>query len=132
MIENDLKKYSVSCMSNSKWRKFFASVHEGSLELSHCTWKLVNSEKAVKGFLPDADMLGEDYVGDCGALNGPIEFKTIEWILIPEKHGHRPYQNSPIKYSTQDIKSVEDKINSAGNFEYEVIPDGIKVFGYRP
>jgi hypothetical protein len=125
MIENDLKKYSVSCMSNAKWRKFFSSIHEGALELDHCTWKLVNSEQPVQGYLPDSKMLGEDFVGDCGALNGPFEFRIIEWLLIPEKHGQRPYEKSPIIYSTQDIKSVEDKINLAGNFEYQVIPEGI-------
>ncbi len=132
MIENDIKKFSVSCMSNSKWRKFFSGIHEGALDFDFCIWKLVNDNDPIKGFLPDIKQLGEDYVGDCGALNGPFEFKLIEWLVIPKEHGYSQYKNAPIKYHKQDIDMVERKLNETGNFVYDVTPEGIKVYGYKP
>tara|TARA_R110000764_G_scaffold69859_1_gene144465 strand:+ start:4846 stop:5280 length:435 start_codon:yes stop_codon:yes gene_type:complete len=132
MIENDIKKFSVSCMSNSKWRKLFSGIHEGALDFDFSIWKLVNDNAPIKGFLPDIKQLGENHVGDCGALNGPFEFKLIEWLLIPKEHGYYQYEKAPIKYHKQDIEMVERKINETGNFEYDVTSEGIKIYGYKP
>ena len=132
MLENTLKLYSSSFMSNSKWRKLFAVIHDGSIPLSACIWKLVEDKESKNGFIPDLDQLGEDYVGDCGALNGPFSFKEIEWLLLPSKVGHQPYDKAPIKYEYQDIEKIKKKIDTAGQFEYETTDEGIKIYGYKP
>jgi hypothetical protein len=132
MLENDLKKFSVSLMSNTKWTKFFTAINCDTMELEACKWKLVSEKEPINGWLPDSKQLGKNYVGDCGALNGPFLFKEIEWIMIPAKHGICPYDHAPLKYTYQDLKSVKEKISSAGNFEIEVCDEGIKVYGYKP
>ena len=81
MLENDLKQYSSSFMSNAKWRKLFTVINNGSTPLSVCVWKIVTDKEPKNGFLPDKEQLGDDYVGDCGALNGPFEFKVIEFAI---------------------------------------------------
>ena len=132
MIEHDLKRYSRSFMSNSKWRKFFQVINQQTLELNQCTWKLVNEKDPIPGHLPDARQLGDDSVGDCGALNGPFPFKIIEWILLPAQHGYRPYEKAPIHYESQDLQKVQETLDTAGHFEYELNEEGMKIFGYKP
>ena len=119
-------------MSNTKWRKLFAVINDGSIPLSACIWKLVEDKEPKNGFIPDIEQLGEDYVGDCGALNGPFSFKEIEWLFLPSKVGHQPYDKAPIKYEYQDISKIKELIDSAGQFEYEVTDEGVKIFGYKP
>ena len=132
MLENDLKRYSSSFMSNSKWRKLFAVVNDGSTPLSACVWKLVTEKEPKNGFLPDIEQLGDDCVGDCGALNGPFSFKEIEWLFLPSKVGHQPYDKAPMKYEYQEIDKIKELIDSAGQFEYEATDEGVKIYGYKP
>ncbi|MCP3933450.1 MAG: hypothetical protein GY705_30640, partial [Bacteroidetes bacterium] len=108
MIKNTLKQYSSSFMSDSKWRKLFAVIHDGSIPLSACIWKLVEEKEPINGFLPDLDQIGENYVGDCGALNGPFSFKAIEWLILPSKVGHQPYNKAPINFEYQNIEEVKE------------------------
>jgi len=119
-------------MSNAKWRKLFHVVNENSVPLSKCVWKLVTEDKPKNGFLPDADHLGEDYVGDCGALNGPFSFKEIEWLELPAKVGSQAYDKAPVKYVYQDVLKIKELVDSVGKFQYEISDDGIRIYGYKP
>lgn len=132
MLGNDLKHYSSSFMSNSKWRKFFAVINNGSIPLSVCVWKLVTHKEPKNGFLPVQIQLGDDYVGDCGALNGPFSFREIEWLFLPSSIGFRPYEHAPIRHEYQDIDHIKNIIDGAGKFEYETSDDGLRIFGYKP
>ena len=132
MLENDIKKYSRSFMSNAKWRKLFRVVNRESSELNCCTWKLVDEKNPVSGFLPDYSQLGDTYVGDCGALNGPFGFRTIEWILLPAKHGYRPYDKAPWQYEYQNLNQVKERIDAVGQYAYEMTEEGLKIYGYKP
>jgi uncharacterized protein DUF6678 len=132
MLESDLKRYSASFMSNAKWRKLFSVINSKTLELNCCTWKFVDETEPVSGWLPDYHQLGESYVGDCGALNGPFEFRAIEWISIPAKHGYRQYENAPMSYTNQSLNEVKKKIDSVGSYEYEITEEDIKIYGYKP
>lgn len=131
MNENDRKRYSQSFMSNAKWRRFFKVVNVETIELNMCTWKLVNEENPLPGHLPDYQHLGDDYVGDCGALNGPFPFQLIEWLFIPAKHGYQPYDKAPMQYESQNLEDIRTKIDSLGLFEYEKTDEGLKIFGYK-
>lgn len=132
MLENDLKKYSCSFMSNAKWRKLFSVINDRNIPLPSCVWKLVTDKDPQKGFIPDIEQLGDSYVGDCGALNGPFSFNTIEWLFLPSKVGHRHYEKAPVKYSYQNIEAIKNLIDSVGYFEYEITDEGIKIYGYKP
>ena len=131
MLENDLKKYSRSCMSNAKWRKLFSVVNQSSLELGWCSWKLVDEKDSILGRVPEYNRLGDTYVGDCGALNGPFEFRIIEWLLLPAKHGYRPYDKAPMTYIHQNLDEVREKIDAIGQYEYEMTEEGLKIYGYK-
>lgn len=132
MLDKDIARYSQSFMSNAKWRKLFQVVNNESLELGVCVWKLVSEATPIRGYLPACDVLGPDYVGDCGALNGPFEFRVIEWLEIPASHGYRPYENAPLKTFTQDLAAVAARIDAVGAFEYEMVADGLRIYGYKP
>ena len=82
--------------------------------------------------LPDYSKLGDTYVGDCHALNGPFEFRIIEWILLPSKHGYRPYDKAPMNDIHQNLDEVRMKIDASGHYEYEMVEDGLKIYGYKP
>ncbi len=120
-----------SCMSNAKWRKLFKVVNKDTIELNMCTWKLLDEEQPLSGYLPNYQELGDDYVGDCGALNGPFEYRLIEWLLIPAKHGYQPYDKAPVQYLFQDLADIRKKLDAVGQFEYENSETGLKIFGYR-
>ena len=132
MIENEIKKYSYSCMSNAKWRKLFSVINEQNLKLHKCVWKIVGNKEPQKGFVPDCSQLGDTFVGDCGALNGPLEYKFIEWVFIPRTTEYREYECAPVNSIDQDIEFVVEQLNSLGNFELELSSDGLKIFGYKP
>ncbi len=119
-------------MSNAKWRKFFQVVNKDSLELNMCTWKLINEDNSLPGHLPDYHSLGDDYVGDCGALNGRFEFKFIEWLLIPTKHGYQPYEKTPVEYTYQNLDKLIERLDTIGLFEYEITEEGLKIYGFKP
>ena len=126
-MDRNLRSY----MSNAKWRKFFKVVNRNTLKLNMCTWKLLNEEQPLLGHLPDYQELGDDYVGDCGALNGPFDFRLIEWWLIPGKHGYRPYDKAPVQYLSQSLDDIKKKVDAVGQFEYELSEKGLKIFGYK-
>jgi len=131
-LDKVIARFSCAYMSNAKWRKFFSIVNDGTLSFTHCVWKLVTRKEPTQGHVPDLDQLGDTFVGDCGALNGPFEFREIEWIFIPKRHGYRPYDNAPINYLTQDVDHILDKLQAIGQFEFEMNSEGLRVYGYKP
>lgn len=129
---NILERFSCSYMSNAKWRKLFSVVNENNVKFTHCHWKLVNEREPKLGHLPDFDSLGEYYVGDCGAMNGPFDFELIERLYIPASLGFKPYENSLTIYKTQDVQHLVEQLNGLGQFEFENDDKGLKIFGYKP
>ena len=132
MLEKEIAKFSYSCMSNAKWRKLFSVIKESNLEMAHCVWKLVGEPEPKNGFVPDYEQLGENYVGDCGALNGPFEFKSIEWLKLLTRVSYKAYENAPTQFKTQDLTHLIEQLRSKGSFEIETNSDGITVYGYKP
>ena len=131
-LEKDIAKLSYACMSDAKWRKLFSVVNDSNLEISNCLWKLVGEPEARNGFVPDYDQLGEEYVGDCGALNGPFEFKRIEWLKLLFRFGYRPYENAPLQYKTQNLAHIVDRLKALGAYEMEEDSEGVTIYGYKP
>ena len=127
-----LKKYSRSFMSNSKWRKLFSIVNESNVSFTHCHWKLITESSSKKGHLPDFNSLGNDHVGDCGALNGPFLFKSIEWVSVPMKFSYKPYKGAPTSHKLQSIEHLVEQLDAIGKFEYEKSSEGLKIYGYKP
>lgn len=129
-------RFSASFMSNTKWRKLFTVIHDKSLPLAICYWKLVKKEKPIYGWLPDVESLGEDqvsYIGDfTGQYLDPVPYYEIEWIEIPDRQGDQAYENAPIKYTYQDLGAILKKIEAIGQFELAVTETAIRIYGYKP
>ena len=119
-------------MSDAKWRKLFGVINESNLKFAHCVWKLVGESEPKNGFVPDLEQLGENYVGDCGALNGPFEFKRIEWLRLPTSIRYKSYDKAPAKVLTQDLSELLIHLNAIGNFELDENSEGITIYGYKP
>ena len=132
MLNKDIAKFSYKCMSDSKWRKLFGVVNDSSLKMVQCTWKLVGEQQCRSGFVPDLEQLGDNYVGDCGALNGPFEFRRIEWLLLPHRVEFKPYKNAPTQYKTQVLTPILEHLNMLGSFEVEMDKVGLRIYGYKP
>ncbi|MDP5191178.1 DUF6678 family protein [Rheinheimera baltica] len=132
MLEKDIARFSYACMSNAKWKKLFSVANESNLELANCVWKLVDEPEPQNGFVPDYEKLGDDYVGDCGALNGPFEFKRIEWLKLPARIGYKEYEKAPTQFKTQNLSHLTEQLASLGSFEIEENSEGITVYGYKP
>ena len=67
-------------MSNTKWLKAFDALEDAGLGGEPCLWKFVDDLEPCRGFLPERGQLNATGIGDCGAANGPFEFKTVEWL----------------------------------------------------
>ncbi len=132
MLDKEIAKFSYSCMSNAKWRKLFSVVNESNLELGYCIWKLIGEKEPANGYIPDSEQLGEHYVGDCGALNGPFEFKRIEWLKLPSRVEFRPYEKAPVQFKTQELSGVLEQLDAIGSFEIESTSEGVTIYGYKP
>lgn len=132
MLDKEIANFSYSGMSDAKWRKLFGVINDSNLKFANCVWKLVGESEPKNGFVPDLEQLGENYVGDCGALNGPFEFKRIEWIKLPTSIRYKPYDKAPTKVLTQDLSILLIQLNAIGNFELDENSEGITIYGYKP
>lgn len=132
MLDKEIANFSYSCMSDAKWRKLFGVINDSNLKFANCVWKLVGESEPKNGFVPDLEQLGENYVGDCGALNGPFEFKRMEWIKLPTSIRYKPYDKAPTKVLTQDLSILLIQLNAIGNFELDENSEGITIYGYKP
>ena len=118
-------------MSNAKWRYAFQALGGSSDWLHACTWKFVDQDNPVAGRIPDPEQLGESFVGDCGAANGPFDFKLIEWVEFPARVPWQPYDNAPLRYSEQDLAEVRRRLETVGLLEIEETPDALRLIAYR-
>ncbi|MCJ8349912.1 hypothetical protein [Moritella sp.] len=65
-------------------------------------------------------------------LNGPFEFKRIEWLELPNRIGHKPYENAPTQFKTQDLSRIIEQLNVIGSFEIDSDSESITIYGYKP
>lgn len=120
---------TVSLMSDAKWRKLFGVIAQNSRHVSSATWKIINETSPVQGWLPSAADIWDSAVDGC--LNGPIDFKMIEWIEIPRTVPFRPYDKAPLSYRTQNIEVLAMEIEALGQFPLEWSGENIRIYGYR-
>ena len=119
----------ATLMSNAKWRKFFRVVARDSEHVSTATWKLVGEPEPLVGYLPGVKDIWETSVDNC--LNGPVEYKQIEWVELPSKVEFRRYKGAPISVRAQDLGSVANALRAEAQFPLEDTPTGLRVHGYK-
>jgi hypothetical protein len=133
-IEEQLKKlikrkYSVSFMSNSKWRKVFTALDP--LGIKQAYWKLVDANEEIRDIFLSKDILMEKFIGDSILFCGPIAYRRIEWIEIPSKGIQPGWEHIPIMNFQQDINQVKTILMNLGHFEIEETERGIRIYGHK-
>jgi hypothetical protein len=113
----------VSLMNDTKWYKLFEALIENNISKIAIKWVL-NSGNGFELYV-DKDRLYKNGFRD--GSGGPFLYKEIEWIKIYEI---TEMINGVIqkKIAVDEIIKI---INRVGEFEYEKVNNGIKIFGYK-
>ena len=123
------KSFSASFMSNSKWRRLFLALATPDLEIGQLVWKFVGRDLPVRGGAPDPECLGEIYIRD--TTFSPFPYKEIEWIDIPRTRVPPGDESVSFKHQPQDVELAQRVFASVGQFEVALLPEGLRVYGYR-
>jgi hypothetical protein len=81
-------------MSNTKWKRALAALALSELQIKQVIWKFVGEDAEVRGALPPENALLYDRVA-CSVSPSPFFYRQIEWIEIPRKGFHPPYEKIP-------------------------------------
>jgi hypothetical protein len=123
------RRFTVSFMSNAKWRKLFTVLDNPELNLKQAVWKFIDSEQEIRGWLTKSDELMERYVGDYGL--GPFAYKHIEWLEIPDKGIPFGFEKIPFKHWEQNVEGAIMALATAGQFELERTDKGLRIYGFK-
>ena len=121
---------SASLMSDAQWRRFFQLrlEHHDSVWVS--SWKLVGEEVTTHVSFSDLERDILDSAVD-GCLDGPVDYKAIEWIEMPREVLYLPYPGAPMDTAIQEIGALREALTEAGTFPLEMTAGALKLFGYR-
>jgi len=120
--------FSASLMSDAKWRKFFRVAAENAEIVFAATWKLIDEPEPISGYLPTADDIWDAAVDDC--LNGPVEYKRIEWIEVPRNVPYRRYADAPVAHRSQNVERFRLALDAVADFPLEETSNGLLVRAY--
>ena len=117
--------FSISYMSDAKWRKAFGAVADAGLQLTRAVWKFIDSEQLFEWGVPrPSDLL------PTGLADGrfePVEFKRIEWIRFPGTWHPVGGLGGTV---TQDIDGLKQLLEAVGRFHFIEDERGLTLFGY--
>ena len=119
-------RFSSLLMSNTKWRRFFSVAAEIP---AIAKWKLVDESSPTQGGMPQPPDVWETSVDNC--LNGPVEYRDIEWIHLPSRVEYRKHPNALPSYHQQPLHELFDRLESIGKVPIEQQPDGATIYGYK-
>ncbi len=128
-MEDDYLKYSknfsVSHMSNAKWRKLFMAIAKADLNIHQAEWSFIDSEHTMNLPLPCERDLLESRFAD-GRFQ-PFEYKWILNIKIPRQFRLKDKVGYFVKQDVDLIKCIASGLGEMPIFETE---DGIEIRGY--
>lgn len=125
-------KYSAALMSNQKWRKFFTVMAESGSDFSGIEYHFTDTDNVLFGHAPNLQQVWDSAIDDpVDGAGGPVEYKHIEYILIPYVYSYRPYKNSPVNTRDLDVQGFIKALEKVGSFPLENTDKGIVVRGYK-
>ncbi len=125
-------KYSSALMSNQKWRKFFTVMAEYGSDFSGIEYHFTDTEKVLYGPSPSVQQVWESAIDDpVEGAGGPLEYKHIEYIIIPHIYLYRVYENGPLQERVLDIDRFVQALKSVGSFPITESEKGLVVHGYK-
>lgn len=125
------REFSHALMSDTKWRKLFAVLDESGLAPEHALVKFIDVDEIKSMRWPRRSSLHppRPYVDTLEF--GPIELRSIEWLLIPQEARIERGNNLPARVVEQAIDAIERLVTSSGRYPLERSKKGLKVIGYR-
>lgn len=126
------KKYPSALMSNHKWRKLFTVMTEHGSDFSGIEYHFTDTENVLYGHAPSKQQIWETAIDDpVEGAGGPVEFKHIEYILIPYVYLYRPYENAPLKERPLNVGAFVEALEKVGSFPLTKNDKGILIHGYK-
>ena len=120
------KQYSVSHMSNTKWRKLFFCWAKSGIKIKFSEWSFIGSEHKEIYRLPNENDLMENRFSD--GYFQPFEYKWISTIYIPSNY--KPVSKVGFMLE-QDTDGLKEIAKSVGNFPIFNKKGGIEIRGYE-
>jgi hypothetical protein len=127
------QRFSHAIMSDTKWRKLFTAVDGSDWKPSLVAVKFVGSNEAESTYMrwpgPNSFWGPPQWV-DTPEF-GPIELRSIEWLLIPSTVVAHGLAGLAEHGTPQDQAAITAALERIGHFPLEDTPEGLKVTGYR-
>jgi hypothetical protein len=124
------QSFSVSYMSNAKWRKCFQLLNQVDPDIQ-VIWKFVGSENdGVRHALPTNEALEEKYLSSRFWF-GPAYYKEIEWLEFPAVG--KPYgkENIPAAFFDQNVAKIVEALNEIGQWKIAKSDLGFRLYGHQ-
>lgn len=126
------KQFPHALMSDTKWRKLFTAVNKSSWRPSLVAVKFIDSDEAEPRCMrwPNSNCFwGPPEWVDTPEF-GPIELRSIEWLVIPPAVVTRGAAGLAEPGALQDFTVIEAALGRVGKFPLERTPAGLKITGY--
>lgn len=129
------RRYSHALMSDTKWRKLFDAVNGSGWHPSRVVIKFVDTdepEDQLWTWPGEHSFWGPRQWVDSTEFGGPIELRSIEWLIIPATvvppfRAHA----AAAPMQPQDFTAIKSALSKVGQFPIEETPEGLKIIGYR-
>lgn len=122
-------------MSDTKWRKLFDAVNGSDWRPSQVVVKFVGSDEPEDSLMRwpnERNFWGPPQWVDTAEYGGPIELRSIEWLMIPAVVTTRSYRKDiPSSGAPQDFAAIRAALAKVGQFPLEESPEGLKIIGYK-
>ncbi|WP_415884569.1 hypothetical protein [Neptuniibacter sp. QD34_54] len=126
------EKYSSALMSNHKWRKLFTVMAEYGSDFSGIEYHFTDTDNVFYGHAPSVQQLWETAIDDpVEGAGGPVEYKHIEFILIPNVYSYRAYKNAPLTERPLNVKAFLEALEKVGSFPIAQDENGVVIHGYK-
>ncbi len=128
-IDSLVAGFSCAHMSNSKWKKVFATLDTPDTNITQIILKLVGDKPPRRTWCPTSEDLEEKWVAE-GNGEYSYFYKEIEWITLPCKTIPYGFENVPAKHTDQDVDRAEELLSCKGKLLTERTDEGLKINGY--
>jgi hypothetical protein len=120
------ERYSVSHMSNTKWRRIFHAIADAGIEELNSKWKHIDSDYITAHYrLPRHFDIGENRFND-GHFQ-PYEYKWIEWIRFPRAYYEIRHQLT----RKQDLQLLEVTLSHCGAVKVVSTDEFVALIAYE-